>query len=199
MKVNKKGFTLLEMLVVVLIIGILASVALPQYRRSVNKAKFAQIDIIVDAFKKNAYAYTSAHGWSPSEDVLFTGSDGVSDIEMPGDCTSNAVECHTDIANYTAGCYEDGCSIIIQPKFLGKGEFRIYDDTGEGWLFINDSDKSYTTTMKEICSYAVDRGYEIESGCDEEGDGDDGDDGDGKENNIDIGGGGLGGKEQLKP
>jgi len=59
---NKKAFTLLELLVVVLIIGILAAIALPQYKLAVGKTKFSELKTITKALAGASQRYFLSHG-----------------------------------------------------------------------------------------------------------------------------------------
>ena len=63
---NKKGFTLIEILVVVLIIGILAAVALPQYRRAVEKSHATQGLSIIKPIWQSIESYYLVHNIFPS-------------------------------------------------------------------------------------------------------------------------------------
>ncbi len=62
----KKAFTLIELLVVVLIIGILAAVAVPQYQRTVLRAKVPEAKTMLKAFATAADAYDMENGSSPT-------------------------------------------------------------------------------------------------------------------------------------
>ena len=74
---NQKAFTLIELLVVVLIIGILAAVAAPQYQIAVEKAHAAEAITQIRALANAEQAYYLANG-------EYTDDFSVLDIDFPG-------------------------------------------------------------------------------------------------------------------
>ena len=54
---NQKGFTLIELIMVTIILGILAAVAIPRYMTSVEKAEEAAEDAVISAIKAGLETY----------------------------------------------------------------------------------------------------------------------------------------------
>ncbi|WP_428075578.1 type IV pilin protein [Candidatus Avelusimicrobium luingense] len=65
MKKNKLGFTLVELLAVVLIIGILTSIGLPQYRRSVSRAEAMEAMVNLRTIFDSARRFRATNSESP--------------------------------------------------------------------------------------------------------------------------------------
>jgi len=62
---EEEGFTLVELIVVVMMIGILSSIAIPQFMTAADKAKQKEATGIVSALVKGATAYQTEYGVLP--------------------------------------------------------------------------------------------------------------------------------------
>ena len=158
MKLRKQGFTLVELLIVILIIGILTAVALPRYEKVVERARAAEgIGITRSVYTAVKAYYDEFHECPASLDYLavkipWTGTTQWHTVgPNPGDhkisqAKSNdrwSVQLYHDLGhtdNTTGANDEFGCAVIVG-RISGK-----YAGTGWG-MFLFPMYSSGTGTM----------------------------------------------------
>lgn len=94
-----KGFTLMEVLVTIIIIGILAAVAMPQYTKAVNKARITEMLVHINALQKGIDMYRTQF---KGDTVEFLGGGTKLDVEVP---------VSTKCFQYSAQCSPTSCEI----------------------------------------------------------------------------------------
>ena len=102
---NNKGFTLIELIMVTIILGILAAVAIPRYMTTVTKAEEAAEDAVISSIKAGLETYAveqlmsnGRRSWPSNPwDALSTEPDGydvadTDDADEDGEWTYNTTD-----------------------------------------------------------------------------------------------------------
>ena len=98
-KLNKKGFTLVELLVVIVILVIIMSIAIPSITSSLDRSKAKQRDAKVKLIESAAEIYVDRHNNNSSPTIQELYNEGLITIEQLKDpfndekCITGTVKC----------------------------------------------------------------------------------------------------------
>jgi type IV pilus assembly protein PilA len=130
-----RGFTLIELMIVVAIIAILSTIAITVYNNSTGKAELSEAFTVVDALKSDVVEYYNQNGSCPSN-----GSDGIaSAASYSGKYVASA-----SVSSAASGCQITALmrSSTVSAKLRGKTVSFTMSPAGDGtfqWTCSSDA------------------------------------------------------------
>lgn len=140
MKKQQSGFTLIELVIVIVILGLLAATALPRFADLTGDARRAALSGIEGAVRSASaivHAQALVNGTTTGASSVML--EGINVLLTEGYPTNAGIDAATDITGATfdgAGTFtiDAGCSVqYVQPAGAGLAPtFNIAGDTGNG-------------------------------------------------------------------
>ena len=138
MNIKKNAaFTLIELLVVVLIVGILAAMALPEYKMAVAKARVTELLPLLDSIRKSQEVYYMANGRYRSKwEDLGLEIGGISSVR---ECTTSGITTTCfNFNGYTCYVLSHGGSAYCSGGGSSLPEIGINMTNGSNWKIYGD-------------------------------------------------------------
>lgn len=144
---KRRGFTLIELLVVVLIIGILAAVALPQYQKTVEKARASEAVLMIRDLTQAVDRWLLANGGMPAGYVALEDS---LDIKLSQRTTGEAYS-NLGKFSWSAQCDNEGCAVAAhRDDNGGHAHYSLWGQRSAG-----------SSTWTKTCAYSDDIGEKV--------------------------------------
>ena len=150
---GQSGFTLVELLIVVIILAVLASVAIPQFSSSTDDAKSAALDSTLAEMRNAIELYYHQHGEYPSVNAA-GGSFGAANTvdaftnQLTKYTNSNGAVVEVKSSSHKYGPYLKKQSLPVNPlddsaslEILLSGNITATGTDAGGWWFDNVSGK----------------------------------------------------------